>query len=47
MLFMYEEMCVETFSDDTARREVGHVVEDYAPVMTSPVSGFHFKTVIE
>jgi hypothetical protein len=47
MLFMFEEMTVETLDDDTARRTVGHVVEDYAPVMTSPVSGFHFKTVIE
>ncbi len=47
MLFMLEEMTVETFDDDTNRRTIGHVVEDYAPVMTSPVSGFYFTGTIE
>jgi hypothetical protein len=47
MLFMYEEMTVEQFSEDKHRRISGHVAEDYAPVMTSPVSGFYFQNVIE
>lgn len=47
MLFMYEEMTVETFDSDEDRRTCGHVVEDFAPVMTSPVSGFYFTGVTE
>lgn len=47
MLFMYEEMTVETMDDDKNRRTEGHVVEDYAPALTAPVSGFKFNAVIE
>lgn len=47
MLFMFEEMTVETLSDDKNRKVAGHVVEDFAPVMTSPVSGFYFQNIIE
>lgn len=47
MLFNYEEMEVETFTDEKARRDEGHVVDDFAPVMASPVSGFYFTDVTE
>ena len=47
MLFMLEELTVEQFSEDKQRRIDGHVVDDFAPVMTSPVSGFYFQNVIE
>lgn len=47
MLLILEEMTVETFDDDTNRKSTGHVVEDYSPVMTSPVSGFYFQNIIE
>lgn len=47
MLLMYEEMTVETFDDEKNRRTEGHVVEDFAPAMTAPVSGFKFNAVIE
>jgi hypothetical protein len=47
MLLMFEEMTVETFDDDKNRRTEGDVVEDYAPAMTAPVSGFKFNACIE
>lgn len=47
MLLMFEEMTVENFDDDKNRRTEGHVVEDFAPAMTAPVSGFKFSAVIE
>lgn len=47
MLFLYEEMTVETRDDKDNRRIEGHVVDDYAVAMTAPVSGFFFQDVIE
>jgi len=47
MLFVYEEMTVETFDDDKHRLTEMHICDDFAPVMTSPVSGFYFTGVTE
>jgi hypothetical protein len=47
MCLLFEEMTVEEFDDDKHRRTEGHVVDDYAPVMTAPVSGFYFTGAIE
>ena len=47
MLFLFEEMTVETKDDDDNRRTSGHVVDDYAPAVTSSISGFKFESVIE
>lgn len=47
MLFLFEEMTVETKDDDDNRRTNGHVVDDFAPAMTSAISGFRFTSVIE
>jgi hypothetical protein len=41
-MFMLEEMTVETRQDPDNRLTKGRVVEDYATVMTAPVSGFLF-----
>ncbi len=43
-LFMKEEMSVEEFDDPKHRRVENHVVEDYAAVVTAPVSGFLFQS---
>jgi len=47
MIFNYEEMTVEQFESEKHRRLEGHIVDDFAPVMTSPVSGFYFTGIIE
>lgn len=47
MVFLYEEMTVETIDDKDNRRTEGHVVDDFDAVMTAPVTGFFFKNVIE
>jgi hypothetical protein len=47
MLLLLEEMTVEDFDDDKQRRTEMHIVDDFAPVMTAPVSGFYFTGVIE
>ena len=41
-MFMLEEMTVETKQDPDNRLTKGRVVDDYATVMTAPVSGFLF-----
>ena len=46
MLFIKEEMTVETRDDPDNRRTEGHVVDDVDAVMTAPVSGFYFLAVI-
>lgn len=45
-IFSYEEMSVEEFDDEKQRRIEGHVVDDYAPVMTASVSGFRFENLL-
>lgn len=47
MLFLLEEMTVESRDDKDNRRIEGHVVDDYAEAMPAPVSGFYFEDVIE
>lgn len=47
MLLLAEEMTVEDFDDDKQRRTEMHIVDDFAPVMTAPVSGFYFTGVTE
>lgn len=47
MLFLLEELTVETKDDVDNRRTEGHVVDDYDPEMTSSISGFYFQNVIE
>jgi hypothetical protein len=44
-LFVYEDMSVETKDDPDNRRMKGRVVDDFAAVLTAPVSGFYFKGV--
>ena len=43
-LFLYEEMTVEQKDDPDNRRVHGDVVDDFAAVLTAPVSGFYFQT---
>lgn len=45
-LFVYEDMSVETKDDPDNRRMKGRVVDDFAAVLTAPVSGFYFKGVL-
>lgn len=45
VLFMKEELTVETLKDVNNRKTVVSVVEDYAPVTVAPVSGVMFKNV--
>lgn len=45
-LFVYEDMSVETKDDPDNRRMRGRVVDDFATVLTAPVSGFYFKGVL-
>ena len=47
MVLAYEEMTVEDRNDVDNRRIEGHVVDDYAPALTAPVSGFYFTDVLE
>lgn len=47
MLFLLEEMTVETLDNTNDRRTEGHVVDDYDVAMTAPVSGFYFQSTIE
>lgn len=47
MLFTLEELTVETKDDEDNRRTEGHVVDDVAPALTAPVSGFYFTGVTE
>ena len=44
--FMLEEMTAETKTDSDHRRKVVRVVENYAEVMTAPVSGFLFTSAV-
>lgn len=44
--FMYEEMTVESKSDDDNRVHKGRVVEDYATKMTAGISGFLFTAAV-
>lgn len=45
-LLLYEEMTVERRDDPHNRRVEGHVVDDYAPVATAPVSGFFLTEAV-
>lgn len=45
-IFVYEDMSVESKDDPDNRRMKGRVVDDFATVLTAPVSGFYFKNVI-
>jgi hypothetical protein len=47
MVFLYEEMTVETLDDPNNRRIEGHIVDDFAGALTAPVSGFYFQGTIE
>ena len=47
MLFTLEELTVERRDDADNRRIEGHVVDDVAPALTAPVSGFKFNAVTE
>ena len=44
--FMKEEMTVETKREDDNRRTIGRIVENYAVVVTAPVSGFLFTSAV-
>jgi hypothetical protein len=46
VVFMYEEMTVETLRDEKDRRTLLRVVENYDVVMTAPVSGFLFTSAV-
>lgn len=45
-LFMYEDMSTETFDSDKHRRQEGHVVDDYDPVVTASASGFRLTGIL-
>jgi len=44
-VFVYEDMSVETKLDADHRRTNGSVVDDFAAVLTAPVSGYYFQAV--
>lgn len=44
-IFSFEEMTVQEFDDEKNRRLEGHVVDDFAPVVTASVSGFKFENI--
>jgi hypothetical protein len=46
IIFMFEEMSVESKDDPDNRRTAGRVVEDYAVVMASPISGYLITAVL-
>jgi hypothetical protein len=46
MIFAYEEMTVETLRQVDHRRVSGHVVDDYAVVVTAPATGFLFTSAV-
>jgi len=45
VLFMFEEMTVESKDDSDNRRTMGRVVEDYAAVLASDISGYLISDV--
>ena len=46
MMFLYEDMNVESFDDNINRRFHGDIVDDTAEELTAPVSGFRLKNVV-
>ena len=46
MVFTYEDLTVEKLDDRDNRRVEGHVVDDTAEEIVSPVSGFQFTNVV-
>jgi len=46
MLFTREELAVEVLHDEKNRRTEGHVVDDFAAVVTAPATGFVFTGVM-
>lgn len=46
MIFLLEEMTVETKRDPDARREVGRIVDDFEARLVAPASGIWFQNVL-